>query len=508
MKFKLYLIIILLAFNAKGFSQINGKVTDDKGQPLPGVNIAVSNAGDINAAADFDGNFTIATTPGTELVFTMVGFATVKMKAAEGMTVVMKEEANALNEVVVVGYGTKKMGSITGSVSQIKSADIVKTPSQSPIQAIQGRAAGINITATDEPGAKPTVLIRGLSTLIGDRNPLYIVDGVETTSDIDISSSEIATIDILKDASSLAIYGQKGSNGVIIITTKKGRSGDIKVSYDTYYGMKFIQKKVKMADSFRYAYYNNSALGNPNYFNSSQPYNTDWFDEITQTGQVMNNYLSFSGGNENASYYFGVTNYQEKGILTGAEYERTNVSTRNEFRFLNNKVKLMPNLNFSIAKNTDKPNSAFTTAYKQSPAVPVRFDNGRWGVPLRNPTTGLVDINGSDRFNNVGNPVADLYFTNSKSREILLYGSIAAEATLMPWLKYTTNFGATYRIRKSFDYNPNAERWLATNPTSSMTDYEDSYGSNTVIYSRLGCQQRIIHGKSADRLPEITRRLR
>ncbi len=483
MKKDIYLIFMLFSFSAACFSQINGNVTDEKGVPLPGVNIKVSGV-ETTVASDFDGHFSITADAGSDLIFSMVGFKTITEKASDGMKVVMKEEANELNEVVVIGYGTKKAGSITSSVVQIKAADIVKTPSQSAIQAIQGRAAGINIIASDEPGAKPTVMIRGLSTISSDRNPLYIVDGVEA-SDVDLSPNEIASIDILKDASSLAIYGQKGSNGVIIITTKKGKSGEVKVTYDSYYGFKQVQHKVEMADSFRYAYYNNSALGNPNYFNSTQPYNTDWFDEITRSGEVMNHYLSLAGGSENANYYFGVTNYKEKGILDGTQYERTNVSTRNEFRFLEGKVKVSPNLNFAIINNIDKPASAFTTAYKQSPIVPVRFDNGRWGVPLRNPATGLIDINGSDRFNNVGNPVADLYFTNSKSKDIFLYGSVAAELTLLKSLKYTSNFGASYNVNKKFTFDPNADRWLAQNPTQELSDYEDSFGSNTVIYNTL-----------------------
>jgi TonB-linked SusC/RagA family outer membrane protein len=471
---------MLFSISAACFSQINGIVTDNKGLPLPGVNIS---AGEINAATDFEGNFTIDAAPGTALTFTMIGFKTRIVTAADGMNVVMEEEVNTLNEVVVIGYGTKKSGSITGSVAQIKSAEIVKTPAQSAIQAIQGRAAGINIVASDEPGAQPTIRIRGLGTITGGRDPLYIVDGVESGSLP--SPNEIATIDILKDASSLAIYGQKGSNGVVIVSTKKGKSGKLVVNYDTYYGQKFIQHKVEMADSFRFAYYNNYVQGSTTYFNQEQPYNTDWFDEITGVGEVQSHYVSMAGGSENANYYFGVTNYKEKGILNGTEYERTNLNSRNEFRILGDRLKINPNMNIEIVKATDKPNGAFTTAYKQSPIVPVRFDNGRWGVPLRNPATGLMDINGSDRFNNVGNPVADLYYTNSQSRGLRLSGSISAELKLTDWLKYTSNFGASYFIDKSFNYTPNADLWLAQNPTQDLIDYEGTFGTNEVIYNTL-----------------------
>lgn len=483
MKKKLHLIIMLFSFSAACFSQIGGNVSDEKGLPLPGVNIVIESNNAVSAVSDFEGNFSIQAEQGLNLVFTMIGYKTTTVAASAGMTVVLKEETNALNEVVVIGYGTKKAGSITGSAAQIKAADIVKTPSQSAIQAIQGRAAGVNIVASDEPGAQPTIRIRGIGTILNGRDPLYIVDGVESGSIP--SPNEIATIDILKDASSLAIYGNKGSNGVVIVTTKKGKAGKMIVNYDTYYGQKFIQNKVEMADSFRFAYYNNYVQGSTNYFNQEQPYNTDWFDEITGIGEVMSHYVSVAGGSENANYYFGVTNYKEKGILNGTEYERTNLNSRNEFRVLGDRLKINPNINVEISKATEKPNSAFTTAYKQSPAVPVRFDNGRWGVPLRNPVTGLIDINGSDRFNNVGNPVAGLYYTNEQSRGLRLSGSLSAELKLTNWLKYTSNFGASYYVGKSFNFSPNADIWLSQNPTQDLDDYEGTFGSNEVIYNTL-----------------------
>jgi TonB-linked SusC/RagA family outer membrane protein len=390
---------------------------------------------------------------------------------------------NEMQEVVLIGYGTKKAGAITGSVSQIKAADIVRTPAQSAMQAIQGKAAGVNIITNDEPGANPTVRIRGLGTITGARDPLYVIDGIETNGLNGINPSDIATIDILKDASSLAIYGQKGSNGVILITTKKGKKGEIKVSYDAYYGQKFIQQKVDMADSYRYAYYNNAAVGSSNYFNFSQPYNTDWLDEITGTGEVISNSVSLAGAGENASYYFGASNYKEKGILNGSEYERTNVISKNEFRMFNDKIKVSPFFNLSIDHSTPKPLSAFTNAYKQAPIMPVRFDNGRWGQPLRDPSTGLVSINGSDRFNNVANPVAQLYYTNEQNKNVTLIGAVNFEAQIVDFLKFNSNFGATGMWGKGYTYTPTRDLWLVANPTQEVTDYIAQNPANPIINS-------------------------
>lgn len=386
-----------------------------------------------------------------------------------------------MQEVVVIGYGTKKAGTITGSVSQIKAAEVVKTPAQSAIQAIQGKAAGVNITTNDEPGANPTIRIRGLGTITGARDPLYVIDGIETSSLNGLSPGDIATIDILKDASSLAIYGQKGSNGVVIITTKKGKQGQMKVSYDSFFGQKYIQRKVDMADSYQYAYYNNYAIGSSSYFNFNQPYNTNWLDQITDTGQVMSNSVSISGASENASYYFSATNYKEKGILNGTEFERTNVLFKNELKLWDDRLKVTPFVNLSIAKNTPKPISAFTNAYKQAPIVPVRYSNGRWGQPLRDPGTGLATIDGSDRFNSVANPVAQLENINEKNRNVVLIGSVNAELKLLDELKFTSNFGATSEWAQGYTYTPTRDIWLTTNPSKEIADYVSQFPNNPII---------------------------
>lgn len=468
---KKYLIVVLILFSyGTIYSQeISGKVTDSKGFGLPNVNVSNTEI-NFNVITDLDGNFKIKAKKGDELKISSIGFSTKMVKAAKQMVVELSEEVSMMNEVVIVGYGSKKAGAITGSVSQVKSADILKTPSQNAIQAIQGKAAGINIVTNDEPGANPSIRIRGLGTLLGGRDPLYIIDGIEASSLNGLSPNEIATFDILKDASSLAIYGQKGSNGVVLVTTKKGK-GEIKVNYDAYYGQKDIQRKVKMADSYRYAYYNNSALGSSSYFNFSQPYDTNWLDEITSAGEVMSNYVSLSGGNENASYYFAATNYKEQGILNGTNFERTNLNSRNEFKVWGGTLKISPALNVSIVKNTPKPLSAFTNAYRQSPIVPVQFPNGRWGVPLRDPATGLIAIDGNDRFNNVANPVAQLFFTQEQNKNVVFFGSIGAELKILNELKFNSNFGATYDVSRGYTFTPSREIFLSQNPTKEIVDY-------------------------------------
>lgn len=467
------------------FSQnITGTVKDQHGLPMPGVNVTASVSKQATQT-DFDGNYTIAATVGEPITFSMLGYITVTTTAKEVLNVVINENNEQLQEVVVIGYGTKKAGSITGSVSQIKAADILKTPSQSAIQSIQGKAAGVNIVTNDEPGANPSIRIRGLGTVLGGRDPLYIIDGLEASSLNGLSPNEIETIDILKDASSLAIYGQKGSNGVVVISTKKGKKGKLSINYDSYYGKKMIQKKVKLSQSDRFAYYNNAAQGSSTYFNNSQPYNTNWLDEITSDGEVASNHIGLSGGSDNSNFYFGITNLKEKGILNGTAFERTNINSRNQYTFFDSKLKINQSINISIVNNTPKPLSAFTNAYKQSPIVPVKFENGRWGVPLRNTNTGLQDIYGTDRFNNVGNPVAQLHYTNEQNRNLVIFGNIGAEYQITKNLKFNSNFGATYDVSKGFTYTPSRDIWMSQNPTSNLDEYAVSSPIN-MLQQRKG----------------------
>lgn len=474
-----YLFLAFILSTSVFAQTISGTVKDANGLSIPEA-FVVDMKTSKSALTDFDGKFIIETIEGAEIQISAGSFVTKIVKASNNMEVVLQvSSATELESVVVIGYGTKKKGAVTGSVVQLKSEEILKTPAQSAMQSIQGKAAGVNIVTNDEPGASPTVQIRGLGTLLGGREPLYIIDGVEANGMNSLSPNEIANMDILKDASSLAIYGQKGANGVIIITTKKGKLGKVKVSYDNYFGVKQIQRKIDLGDTYLYTYYGNVALGSSSYFNSNQPYDTNWLDEITTLGETQNNFISLSGGSETAKYYFGYTNYSEKGILIGSEFKRNNINSRTEFKVLDDKLKISQNVNLSFVNSTSKPLSAFTNAYKQSPIVPVKFENGRWGAPLRNPDTGLIDINGSDRFNNVGNPAAQLFYTNEQNKSFSLLGSVMAELKVHKDLTLTSSFGATYDVNKGFSYVPLANLYLAQNPNKMPSDYDASFGDKT-----------------------------
>ena len=454
---------------------LSGVVVDQKtGETLIGASVIQKGTSN-GTITNMDGEFKISVPQGAVLNISYVGYTSqeITVTSENRLRVQLNSDVELLEEVVVVGYGTKKAGSVTGSVIQVKSADILKTPAQSAIQSIQGKAAGVNIIATDEPGKSPTVMIRGINTVLGGRSPLYVIDGVEATSLNGLSANDIATIDVLKDASSLAIYGNKAASGVILVTTKKGIKGAIKVNYDGNVGFKGMLKTIDMADSYRFAYYQNFASGRSKY-DTNQPYNTDWLKEITRTGITTNNSLSLSGGEENVNYYFGISRYTEQGILKGTDYNRTNVISKNEYKLFSSRLKITQTFNLSITNNVPKPLSAFTAAYKQAPIMPVKYADGKWGMPFLDDATSQIGITG-DKFNNVPNPVAMLTYNDERNQNVTLFGTVSAEIKIYKDLKFNSNYGATFDSGKGYTYTPNELNWFSQNPTG--TEFPNKYYS-------------------------------
>ena len=472
------LLLVSLIVSGSLFAQnitVSGVVVDKKtSETLIGASLMQKGTSN-GSITDLDGKFTFAMPVGATLLISYVGYNSQELVITDAnpLRILLESNAKNLEEVVVVGYGTKKAGAITGSVVQIKSSDILKTPAQSAIQSIQGKAAGVNIIATDEPGKQPTVMIRGINTVLGGRSPLYIIDGVEATSLNGLSSNDIETIDVLKDASSLAIYGNKAASGVILVTTKKGTKGAIRVNYEGNVGFKGMLKTVDMADSYRFAYYQNFASGRSK-FDTNQPYNTNWLKEITRTGVTTNNAISLSGGEENVNYYFGISRYTEQGILKGTDYNRTNVISKNEYKLFKNRLKITQTFNLSITNNVPKPLSAFTAAYKQTPIMPVKYADGKWGMPFLDDVTSQIGVTG-DKFNNVPNPVAMLGYNDEENQNVTLFGTISAEYTIYKDLKFNSNYGATYDSGKGYTYTPNELNWFSQNPTG--TAFPDKYYS-------------------------------
>ncbi|EJL69158.1 SusC/RagA family TonB-linked outer membrane protein [Chryseobacterium populi] len=366
-----------------------------------------------------------------------------------------------IEEVVMIGYGSRKKVDNTTAVSSLNAEEVTKTKVLNATQAIQGKAAGVQVTSSDLPGSTPTVMIRGLGTALGGRDPLYVVDGLFVDNINNINSNDILTYDVLKDASALAIYGNRAANGVIIITTKSGKGKGITVEYDGFTGVRMPLEKVKMAGSNLFSSYNNIAFGATRY-SQDQPVNTDWFNEITRTGTYNQHNLSLSGASENAKYFLSLSNYDEKSILQGTDYNRSTVRTNNEFKFLK-RVTISQNLSATFTNTTPKPLSAFTAAYKQSPIVPVYFPSGQYGVSFVG-SNGFASPTGQS-FNNVGNPVASLAYNNERQNSFILQGGLKMDIDLFKGLKFTSQFSGEYSNFKSYNYVPSLAIWLSQDPT-------------------------------------------
>lgn len=372
-----------------------------------------------------------------------------------------------IDEVVMIGYGSRKKVDNTTSISSISAEEVTRTKVLNASQAIQGKAAGVQVIASDAPGSTPTVMIRGLGTVLGGRTPLYVVDGMFTDNINNINSNDILTYDVLKDAAALAIYGNRAANGVIIITTKSGR-GKLSVSYDGLVGFRTPLKTIKMANGSEFANYNNAGTAS-NYLNPNQPYDTDWFKEITRTGIYNQHNLSISGSSEVAKYFLSLSNYDEQSILKGTNYNRTTVRTNNEFRITKG-IRLAQTLSATFTNDTPKSYGAFTNAYKQSPLVPVYYPNGKYGQPIYNKTTGNIDYEGG-RFNNVGNPVMQLAYDDQRGRNFLLQGGLKLDIDIYKDLKFTSQFSGEYGNYKYYNFVNSKSFWLDSDPMRTDNQY-------------------------------------
>jgi len=345
-KFYIWIALVCcIGISSISFSQtITGYVTDQIGETLPGVSVYVKTT-TIGTATDLDGYYSLAINPeevsgdSLTIVYSFIGFIgqewTIARDPSANLTkeVVLVEDVEMLDEFVVVGYGVQKKSDVTGAVSTIKPNEIVSLPVTRMDQALQGKAAGVQVSqTTGAPGENVRVRIRGIGT-INSNDPLYIIDGVPT-KDINgiLNTEDIESMSVLKDAASAAIYGARAGNGVVIITTKKGKQGKPQLSFNMYAGFQTHGNITPMTNTDQYIDIFNVAASNdnrdpiPNEIRS-QLYNTDWMNEIFQSAFIQNYQLSISGGNERSTYLIGGSYQQQEGIVLNSAYERINLRT-------------------------------------------------------------------------------------------------------------------------------------------------------------------------------------
>jgi len=463
-----FLIILLLC--GQVFAQniaVKGRVTDAaNGETLIGVSIKVK-GGTQGTSTDATGAFSINVAPTATLVLTYIGFEPIEVPVNNQTTlnVKMKTSASALEEVVVVGYGTQRKSDVTGSVAKIKGADIASQPVLAATQAIQGRVAGVQISSSGDPNALPTVRIRGTGTMKGGVNPLYVVDGIITEDIRNINNADIVSIDILKDASATAIYGMRAANGVLLITTKKGKSGKMSITYDGHTGVKEAANLVNMAGPAQYAGYLNEANI---YYGSGDELitadqltaggNTDWYDAILKKGFQQNHNISLSGGSEDLTYFVSAGYLSDAGIIETNDFNRFTLRSNNEYNAAK-WLKLSSLISFSRSNNRGVDLSAFNVAYRAAPYVVAKQD-GRYG------NTSIS--------NNVGNPLLSLEKVDNRTLGNRVQGSFGLDVKPVSWLSLRSSFGVDLDFNRSTNYG-----------------YQfDNVGENSVFITQGGNQLR------------------
>lgn len=364
--------MIILSVKQEGNNkiQVKGTVTDTEGNPFIGATVMEAGSKSNGVITDVDGNFSLQVGEGANLEISYIGYKTQRVKAIANRSIIIRlaEDSELLDEVVVVGYGTQRRRDLTGSVSSVNSNQLRDIPVTSAASAITGKMAGVQVTQTEgSPDAEIKIRVRGGGSLTQDNSPLYIVDGFPVDNINDIAPGDIASIDILKDASSTAIYGARGANGVIIVTTKSGSEGKAKVSYNMYYGMKKLNKEYDMLDPYEFVYWQYEVMNlkageagqfEPRYGNFQdinlykQMNGTDWQDEIFgNVGTTLYNNISVTGGSKTAKYNVSVSRTNEDDFMMGSGFDRTNLNSKTTFQI---KKWLSLDLNIRLADTNIK----------------------------------------------------------------------------------------------------------------------------------------------------------
>jgi TonB-linked SusC/RagA family outer membrane protein len=466
---------------------VTGVVTDENGSPLAGASVSVEGAKGATTITGTLGKFTLNVSPDAKaLVFSFIGMQAQTVSIGKGLLKVsLKPVSTALNDVVVIGFGTERRSHIASSISSISEKDIKNIPAAGADQLLQGKVAGVTVTTNSgQPGGGVSVRVRGVTTvsnLSGVTNePLYVIDGVpivtsttstgqdqlggvagQTTQSVlaTLNSSDIASMDILKDASAQAIYGAAGANGVILITTKKGKSGEGKLAYDVYYGWQNVQKKLPIMNLPQYAQYYNSVVGegtvsgldtigefkNPSLLGAG----TNWQDAVFQQGNIQNHQLSFSGGQGKTTYYLSGNYFDQTGTVIGSGFKRYAFRT-NIDQQVKSWLKAGISANMSRTQQqitlTDGQQSVISLALYNSPATPVKGFDGSYIS-----TAAIAGV----PFGNTQNPVALAMLRDVHGIQSKVFGGVYAEIQFLPGLTLRNQFNYDYQSIQNTAFQPN-----------------------------------------------------
>lgn len=487
---------------------VKGKILDDQGLPLPGVSVNVKNEKSATVT-DLNGNYSVSVERKTSvIVFSFLGFNTQEITVGEKTIInaTLITTPSRLNEVVVVGYGTVKRGDLTGSVGQVTMTDLQKAPVKSFDEALAGRLAGVQVSSTDgQPGSSFNIVIRGQNSLTQDNSPLYVIDGfpIEASNNNNINPNDIESIEVLKDASATAIYGSRGANGVIIITTKSGKKGDPKVEYNGNYGFQDVLKTMDLLSAYEFVKFQlelNSTTAEALYTTGKNKtlddYKSikgiDWQDQLFRTAPTQQHSVAVSGGSDNTQYYVSGSLNDEKGIIINSGFKRYQGKI-NLTQKINNKLRFYTNANYSNFVSdgiipTEGSNSATNNLlYSTWGYRPVFGEGSGLEFELLDP-----DIDGTNdyRVNPIISSNNELRRSTTKNFVVNSY----AAYNINKWLTLkisggiTSNITRADRFNNSLTYYGNPYTAGGVNGVNGSVTYNENsrwLNENTLNYKRI-----------------------
>ncbi len=469
---------------------VTGSITGaEDGMLLPGVSVMEKGTSN-GTASDFDGIYTLTVAPDAVLVFSYIGFTTkeVSVSGNTAIDVVLQADTQQLDEVIVIGYGTQKKELVTGANIQVSGEDLQKQSTTNALQALQGQTSGVQITSTSgQPGAGINVAIRGLGST-GSNNPLYVVDGVLTSDISYLNNADIENISVLKDAASAAIYGSQASNGVVLVTTKKGKKGHSQITFDQYYGIQQVPRTIDMLNASEYATLINEAAinsGGTAIFTDDQianpTTNTNWMNEMFETSTTENYSLGITGGGEKTSYSSSMSYLSQEGIVGGPDlsnYERYNFRFNSEHKLYGDRIIFGENLSFAYSKSNgvgvgNVYNNALRGAFSANPWIPMYDENGAYYN-----TSGDTDVT---YLNGQTNPYAQMVYTNQNESDTQkLLGNVYMQFEILKNLKFRTSLGLDYYASQGHSFTPIYELSTYTFSNYSRVSQNMSKGKSLI----------------------------
>lgn len=452
--------------------KVQGIVKDGTGESVIGATVMQKGTGN-GTITDLDGNFSLSVPSEAVLTVSYIGFATqdIHVNGQKNLSVVLVDNSQTLSEVVVIGYGTMRKSDLTGAVGSLAAKDMENTPVSNIGQAIQGKIAGLQVVDAGKPGDNVSLKIRGLGS-INNCDPLVVIDGVPTDLGLNtLNMADVERLDVLKDASATAIYGSRGANGVVMITTKKGKDGKGKLALSANLAIQNATKLPKLLNASQYAALSNDMMNNAGYNAnpawadpSSLGNGTDWVDELFRTGYMQNYTVSYSGGNDKSHYYVSGGFLNQSGIVESVNYRRFTFQENSDAQVLK-WLKFSNNITVS-ADQKQQGSYDLGNTYKALPIYAVKDENGEWTGPEGN----------SLWFGSIKNPIGPTQTDKQKTNGYNFLGNITAELSLTKWLKFKSTFGLDAKFWFADNYTPKyAWKPIATEESSRFKSDNKSF---------------------------------